>query len=270
MKLCRFQPSEDAAKLQGKSIREIYATSHTGILEDKTIREISGELWGDRVETGRKFRADEVQFLPPSWPSKIVCVGRNYLGHISEMKSEQPKEPLIFLKPPSAILAPEGTIVMPPSSQRVDYEGELAVIIARQCSKPRPDEPVRPYIAGYTCINDVTARDLQNLDVQFTRAKGFDTFCPFGPVLETEAPGPDALLETYVNGTKKQSSKLELMIFSVDTIVRWVAQIMTLEPGDLIATGTPEGVSPLANGDQVEVRISGVGVLKNKVAGPKA
>jgi 2-keto-4-pentenoate hydratase/2-oxohepta-3-ene-1,7-dioic acid hydratase in catechol pathway len=269
MKLCRFLPPELAAKNPGQPMHEVYANSLAGIVEDGTIREISGELWGQRLPTGRQFRAADVKFIPPCWPSKIVCVGRNYLGHISEMGSAQPKEPLIFMKPPSAIIAPEDTIVMPPSSQRVDYEGELAVVIGRRLSRPRPDEEMAPYIGGYTCIDDVTARDLQKLDVQFTRAKGFDTFCPFGPILETDRPGPDAVVETLVNGQKRQSAALELMIFSVDVILRWTAQVMTLEPGDLIATGTPEGVGPLAPGDVVEVRITGIGTLRNKVAGAK-
>jgi 2-keto-4-pentenoate hydratase/2-oxohepta-3-ene-1,7-dioic acid hydratase in catechol pathway len=270
MKLCRFLPPELTAGDSGNPMHELYEKSLTGIVEDGMIREISGELWGERKPTGRQFRAADVKFIPPCWPSKIVCVGRNYLGHISEMGSVQPKEPLIFMKPPSAIIAPEDTILMPPSSQRVDYEGELAVVIGRRLSHPGAHEDMTPYIAGYTCIDDVTARDLQKLDVQFTRAKGFDTFCPFGPILQTDRPGPHATVETYVNGKKKQSAALELMIFSVDVILRWTAQVMTLEPGDLIATGTPEGVGPLAPGDVVEVRITGIGTLRNKVEGPRA
>jgi len=268
MKLCRFLPPE-LSKNPKQRMHELYASSLAGIVEDGTIREISGELWGERKPTGRQFRGGDVKYMPPCWPSKIVCVGRNYLGHISEMGSVQPKEPLIFMKPPSAIIAPEDTIVMPPSSQRVDYEGELAVVMGRRCSKPRPDEDLKPYIAGYTCIDDVTARDLQKLDVQFTRAKGFDTFCPFGPILETDRPALAAVLETRVNGQKKQSAALELMIFSVDVIIRWTAHVMTLEPGDLIATGTPEGVGPLSPGDVVEVSITGIGTLRNKVVGPQ-
>src|ERR1700728_735567 len=250
MKLCRFQPLEFSATSLTRSSHETRPQPRAGIITENLISEIHGELWGPRELTGRTWPLDRVKLLPPSVPTKIVCVGRNYLDHAKELNSEIPKQPLIFLKPPSAVIAPEESIVIPSISQRVDYEGELAMIIGRRCSQLRDSDDVRPYILGYTCLNDVTARDLQKLDVQFTRAKGFDTFCPFGPLLETEAPGADALIETYVNGAKKQSSKLELMIFSVDTIVRWIAQVMTLEPGDLIATGTPEGVGPLTDGDE--------------------
>src|ERR1700735_3608194 len=267
MKLCRFQPLEFSGTSLSRASQETRPQTRAGIIDENTIHEFHGELWGRRELTGQSWPLDRVKLLPPSIPTKIVCVGRNYLDHAKELNSEVPKQPLIFLKPSSAVIAPEEPIVIPSISQRVDYEGELAMIIGRRCSQLRDSDDVRPYILGYTCLNDVTARDLQKLDVQFTRAKGFDTFCPFGPVLETEAPGPDALIETYVNGAKKQSSKLELMIFSVDTIVRWIAQVMTLEPGDLIATGTPEGVGPLTDGDEVEVRISGIGSLKNRVAG---
>jgi len=270
VKLCRFQPL-DRATNAGKSAREIHAESRAGVLEGDVIREIYGELWGSRASVGRKWRPEEVRFLPPSAPTKIVCVGKNYLDHISEMGGPAPKEPLIFLKPPSSIIAPEESIVLPANSQRVDYEGELAVIIARRCSRLRPDEDVKPYIAGYTCLNDVTARDFQKSDVQFTRAKGFDTFCPFGSVLETESPVGGATVETFVNGVQKQSGRIEQMIFSVDVVLRYITQVMTLEPGDVVSTGTPSGVGPLSAGDVVEVRVGGVGALRNNVvAAPKA
>jgi 2-keto-4-pentenoate hydratase/2-oxohepta-3-ene-1,7-dioic acid hydratase in catechol pathway len=269
MKLCRFQPLESAAKRPGQSAHEVHLESRAGILEGDVIREISGELWGQRDLTGRQWRKADVKFLPPSDPTKIVCVGKNYSDHISEMGGTAPKEPLIFLKPPSSIIAPGDPIVLPRSSHRVDYEGELAVIIGRRCAHLRPDEDLRPYIAGYTCLNDVTARDLQKLDVQFTRAKGFDTFCPFGPVLETDRPPDDAALETFVNGVNKQSAHINEMLFSVDVIFRWVTQVMTLEPGDVISTGTPAGVGPLVAGDVVEVRVGGIETLRNTVVGPQ-
>jgi 2-keto-4-pentenoate hydratase/2-oxohepta-3-ene-1,7-dioic acid hydratase in catechol pathway len=196
-------------------------------------------------------------------------VGKNYPAHNKEMDSETPKEPLIFSKPLSSIIAPEDPIVLPRNSQRVDHEGELGVIIGRRFARPRPNEDLRPFIAGYTCLNDVTARDLQRLDVQYTRAKGFDTFCPFGPVLETETPPPGTTVEAYVNGEKRQSGRIADMIFTVDVVLRAIAETMTLEPGDLIATGTPSGVGPLHAGDVVEVRISGIGTLRNPVVGPQ-
>jgi 2-keto-4-pentenoate hydratase/2-oxohepta-3-ene-1,7-dioic acid hydratase in catechol pathway len=269
MKLCRFQPLESAKKKPHWSAHEAHMDSRAGILEGEIIREIAGELWGQREQVGRQWKRTDVRFLPASHPTKIVCVGRNYLDHISEMGSVQPKEPLIFLKPPSAIIAPEEAIVLPASSHRVDYEGEIAIIMGRRCSRLGEDEDPRPYVAGYTCLNDVTARDLQKLDVQFTRGKGFDTFCPFGPVLETERPGPDAKVETFVNGANKQSGHIGEMIFSMDVVIRFITQVMTLEPGDVISTGTPSGVGPLVAGDIVEVRVGGIGTLRNTVTGPQ-
>ena len=224
---------------------------------------------GSPRRTGREWPLDEVKFLPPSSPSKIVCVGRNYLAHARELDNEVPKEPLIFLKPPSAVIAPEEPIVLPRISERVDFEGELAVVIGRRCFHLGSNEDVRPYLAGYTCLNDVTARDLQKRDGQWSRAKGFDTFCPFGPLLESEAPTADTTIETYVNGIRKQSGRVAEMIFPVDVIIRWIAQVMTLEPGDVIATGTPSGIAPLSAGDVVEVSVSGIGTLRNPVAGPE-
>jgi 2-keto-4-pentenoate hydratase/2-oxohepta-3-ene-1,7-dioic acid hydratase in catechol pathway len=209
---------------------------------------------------------DRVQFLPPTSPSKVVCVGRNYHEHIQELGNEVPKQPLIFFKPPSSIVSHGGAIVLPPESHRVDYEGELAFIIARPCRRLRPDEDVRPYILGYTALNDVTARDLQKADGQWTRAKGFDTFCPIGPVIETETPPSTGTVETFVNGARKQSGQLEEMIFPIDVVLRWITDVMTLLPGDVVSTGTPSGIGPLAPGDVVEVAVSGVATLRNTVA----
>ncbi len=268
MKLCRFLPYDSANKKSGTTQAEAYAASHSGILEGDRIREVSGEIWGERRLTGREFRVSEVRFMPPTWPTKIICMARNYLDHAAEMNIEAPKQPVIFSKPPSAIIAPEDQIEMPRISKRVDYEGELAFIIGKRCVHPRPDADMRPYILGYTCLNDVTARDLQRLDGQYVRGKGFDTFCPFGPAVETEPPSPDTTIETFVNGAKKQSGRVSEMVFGIEVIFRWVAEAMTLEPGDVIATGTPAGVGPLAAGDVVEVRISGIGTLRNPVVGP--
>ena len=265
MKLCRFQPLEFDAKELTRATREAHPTPRAGIIEGERIHEIRGELWGPRERTGISWPLDQIKFLPPSAPSKIVCVGRNYSDHAKELGNAVPTLPLIFLKPASSVIAPEEPIVLPRISQRVDYEGELAVIIGRSCYRLEDDESAAPYILGYTCLNEVTARDLQKLDGQFTRGKGFDTFCPFGPVLETQLAPSGVTVETYQNGIRKQSGHTSEMIFSVDVIIRFIAQVMTLEPGDVIAAGTPSGVGPLAAGDVVEVSVGGIGTLRNPV-----
>ena len=269
MKFCRFQPLEIGPASIGRAESTVHPEPRAGILDGETIAEIAGELWGARERTGRKWPVVEVKFLPPSLPTKIVCVGRNYLDHAKELGNEAPKEPLIFLKPPSAVIAPEEPIVIPRISERVDFEGELAIVMGRRCRQLKQTDSVQPYVAGYTCLNDVTARDLQKRDGQWTRGKGFDTFCPFGPLLETEPPAAETTIETFVNGVRKQAGRVAEMIFPVDVIIRWIAQVMTLEPGDVIATGTPSGVGPLAAGDVVEVSVSGIGTLRNPVVGPE-
>lgn len=207
------------------------------------------------------------RLLEPSLPSKIVCVGRNYSEHAKELGNEVPAEPLFFLKPPSSIIGPGEKIVRPKHlSERVDFEGELTVVIGKPCRNLRPGDDVRPYILGYTCANDVTARDLQKKDGQWTRAKGFDTFCPFGPIVTDEIdPWKGVRVETRVNGQVKQSESTTAFIFAVDVVVRFVSQVMTLLPGDLILTGTPAGIGPLVAGDQVTVSIEGIGSLTNPV-----
>lgn len=265
MKLCRFQPLEFSAKEVGRSNREIHPQPRTGIIEGDTVWEIAGELWGSRQRTGHSMPLETVKLLPPSAPSKIVCVGKNYVDHAAEMGGPPPREPIPFLKPPSSIIAPEDPVILPTISRRVDYEGEIAVVIGWRCRNLRANENVNPYILGYTCFNDVTARDLQKLDGQWTRGKSFDTFCPFGPVLETIPPAADARVETFVNGVKKQSARLAEMIFSVDVIIHFIAEVMTLEPGDLIATGTPSGIGPVVAGDVMEVSVTGIGTLRNPV-----
>jgi 2-keto-4-pentenoate hydratase/2-oxohepta-3-ene-1,7-dioic acid hydratase in catechol pathway len=208
----------------------------------------------------------EAALLAPVRPSKIVCVGRNYRDHAAELGHEVPAEPLIFLKPPSSLLAPGAAIVRPKISQRVDHEGELGVVIAKTCHRLKTDQDVRPYILGYTCVNDVTARDLQNKDGQWTRGKGFDTFCPVGPVVASDLdPWAGVGVETRVNGEVRQSGTTVDFIFAVDIVLRHISQVMTLLPGDLIATGTPKGVGPIVAGDVVEVTVAGVGTLRNSV-----
>jgi 2-keto-4-pentenoate hydratase/2-oxohepta-3-ene-1,7-dioic acid hydratase in catechol pathway len=198
-------------------------------------------------------------------PTKIVCIGRNYADHAKELGNEAPSEPIIFLKPPSAVIPPEAAIVMPPQSQRVDFEGELAIVIARK-AKNVSRAHWRDYVLGFTCANDVTARDLQKKDVQFTRGKGFDTFCPVGPVIETDLDPSALRLVTRVNGEVKQNGNTRDMIFKCDFIIEFITSVMTLCPGDVILTGTPAGVGPLNSGDVVEVEIEGIGTLRNHVA----
>ncbi|MGA7625878.1 MAG: fumarylacetoacetate hydrolase family protein [Candidatus Acidiferrales bacterium] len=265
MKLCRFQPLQFDTRDITRSAREVHPAARSGIIERDRVIEIQGEVWGPRNPTGKTFALGEVKLLPPSVPSKIVCVGRNYSEHAKELGNEVPKQPLIFFKPPSSVIASEEVIVLPPLSQRVEYEGELAAIMCRRCRNLRADEDSTSYILGFTCLNDVTARDLQKLDVQFTRAKGFDTFSPIGPVLETELDPTGVTVETFVSGIRKQSGHTSQMMFTVDAIIRYIAQVMTLEPGDVVATGTPAGVGPLAAGDVVEVSITGIGTLRNPV-----
>ncbi len=211
----------------------------------------------------------QASLLPPVQPSKIICVGRNYREHAAELGHEVPQEPLLFFKPPSALLPPGGTILRPKVSARTDYEGELGVVIARRCHRLPDSEDVRPYILGYTCVNDFTARDLQNKDGQWTRAKGFDTFCPVGPVVADGInidPWAGVQVETRVNNEVRQSGNTRDFIFPLDVVIRYISQIMTLEPGDLIATGTPQGVGPVVAGDVIEVSIEGIGQLRNPVA----
>ena len=204
-------------------------------------------------------------FLQKQPPTKIVAIGRNYAEHAKELGNDTPAEPVIFLKPPSALLAHEGTIVWPPQSQRVDYEGELVIVIGSRAKNVRADR-WRDVVKGFTCGNDITARDLQKKDVQFTRAKSFDTFCALGPCVETDLDPADLSIVTRVNGQIKQNGRTSDMVFNCGAIVEFVTSVMTLEPGDVIFTGTPSGVGPLNAGDVVEVEIQGIGILRNHVA----
>lgn len=256
MRFCRFRISTSAS---GNDLPRF------GLLEDGKVREISGAPWGTWSRSDRSWRLEEVQLLAPVLPSKIVCVGRNYAAHAAELGNEVPKEPLIFLKPPSAVVGPEEEILLTPYSRQVEYEGELALVVGRRCSQLSDDADALAYLLGYTCLNDVTARDIQKAETLFDRAKGFDTFCPIGPHIETDFDPRDALVETRVNGVLRQSGRTSLMIYPVSALVRWISRMMTLEPGDVIATGTPAGVGPLKGGDVVEVSVSGVGQLQNPV-----
>jgi len=209
----------------------------------------------------------QASLLSPVQPSKIVCVGRNYAAHAAELGNEVPKEPLLFFKPPSSLLSTRGTIVRPKTSERTEFEGELGVVVARRCHQLAEGDDVRPYILGYTCVNDFTARDLQKKDSQWVRGKGFDTFCPVGPVVvDGLDPWTGVEVETQVNGEVRQSGNTRDFIFPLDFLMRYISQIMTLEPGDLIATGTPEGVGPVVAGETIEVSIEDIGRLTNAVA----
>ncbi|MFM8927584.1 MAG: fumarylacetoacetate hydrolase family protein [Rhodoluna sp.] len=216
--------------------------------------------------TGERIPLKEVNLLPPILPtSKIVCIGKNYADHAAEMGGELPKEPLIFLKPTTSVIGPEEAIVLPAISNQVDHEGELAIVIA-SLAKDVSIDKATDYIWGYTIANDVTARDIQNLDGQWTRAKGFDTFCPLGPWVETEFVPDGQILETKVDGDVRQSASVDLLIHKVNRIIQHVSQAMTLLPGDVILTGTPAGIGPIESGQLVEISIEGIGTLTNPVA----
>jgi len=237
-----------------------------GVAEGEHLVRYSGH---DALHLGSRTDDDPIliataTLLPPVLPSKIVCVGRNYAEHAKELGNEAPAEPIIFLKPPSALLPPNGTIVRPPQSQRVDFEGELVLVVGTEARNVARDA-WRDVVFGFTCGNDVTARDLQKKDVQFTRGKGFDTFCPLGPCIETELDPANLSLVTRVNGATKQNGNTAQMVFDCGVMVEFVTSIMTLLPGDVLFTGTPAGVGPLAAGDVVEVEVEGIGVLRNAV-----
>ncbi|HUC53709.1 MAG TPA: fumarylacetoacetate hydrolase family protein [Candidatus Cybelea sp.] len=261
MKICRYVLSDASAAHA--------ASPRYGLIEGENVTQISGAPWGKWSRGSHSGRLAEVRLLAPVEPSKIVCIGRNYAAHAAELGNEVPKEPLMFLKPPSSLIGPEEAIVLTKFSQRVEHEGELALVLGRRCSQLSDAEDPLSFVLGYTCLNDVTARDLQKTDVQFTRAKGFDTFCAAGPHIETALDPSNVLVETRVNGARRQSGLTSLMIYPPAFLVRWISRMMTLMPGDVIATGTPAGVGPLVAGDTVEVSVTGVGVLRNPVHAPQ-
>lgn len=238
--------------------------THIGWLKEDRIGLIEGNLFGEyrRLETSFDLRA--VKLLEPVVPSKILCMGRNYREHAQEQGAEIPEVPMLFMKAPSAILPDAGEIVLPPQSHQVEHEAELVVVIGKRGRWITADD-VDKYILGYTVGNDVTARDLQQRDGQWTRAKGFDTFCPLGPWIETDLDAADVLITCKVNSELRQMASTKEMVFTVPQIVSFASSIMTLEPGDVIFTGTPAGVGPLNPGDTVEVTIEGIGTLNNKV-----
>jgi len=235
-----------------------------GLLEGDTIREIYGSIYGAFKVGNRSSELEECTLLPPVQPSKIICVARNYPEHAREMGGDAPREPLLFLKPSSAVQASGQPIVIPSGVGQVDFEGELAVVIRRKARFVSEQEATR-VILGYTCLNDVTARDIQSKEQRFTRAKGFDTFCPIGPWLVTGISPLNRRIRTYVNGEVKQDGDSRDMLHGVWALVSFISRVMTLEPGDVIATGTPQGVGKIVPGDRVEVEIEGIGTLSNPV-----
>lgn len=233
-----------------------------GFVDGDHLTVAEGDMFGAFNVTRQDFHIQEIKLLPPSQPSKIVAVGLNYKDHAEEVKRALPDEPLLFIKPSSAVIGHLDNIMYPPMSQRVDYEGELGIVIGK-ITKGVSTEEADKFILGYTCFNDVTARDLQQKDKQWTRAKGFDTFAPMGPWIETEIDPTCLKLETFLNGERKQASNTSKLIFSPRYLVSFISEVMTLYPGDVIATGTPSGIGPMEVGDKVEVAIEGIGRLVN-------
>ncbi len=235
-----------------------------GVLSGESVQAIKGKPFRHIKLTDHRYQLSEVKLLPPCTPSKIVALGLNYRSHAEEIGAPLPNEPLIFLKPPTAVIGPEDNIIYPPSSTRVDYEGELAVVIKKPAWRVSLENAL-DYVLGYTCFNDVTARDLQNQDGQWTRAKSFDTFAAFGPCIETELDPANIILETYLNGELKQRGSTSDLIFGIPELISFISSVMTLLPGDVIATGTPSGISSMSPGDTVEIRIEPIGTLRNYV-----
>jgi 2-keto-4-pentenoate hydratase/2-oxohepta-3-ene-1,7-dioic acid hydratase in catechol pathway len=238
---------------------------HASEVDAATARLWTGPPWSEGEQTDRLVPMQRARLLPPVTPSKIVCVGRNYRKHAAELGNEVPNEPLLFLKPPSALLAHGETILLPSASSRVEHEGELAVVIGKRLTRVSTLE-AEAGIFGLTVANDVTARDLQRKDVQFTRGKGFDTFCPCGPFVERDGSWEGRTLEVAVGDELRQRGNTADMVFAVPELLSFISHVMTLEPGDLVLTGTPEGVGPLGDGDVVRIEIEGLPPLENRVA----
>jgi 2-keto-4-pentenoate hydratase/2-oxohepta-3-ene-1,7-dioic acid hydratase in catechol pathway len=251
MRICRFTTAQ-------------IPTPHFGVIEGESILPLPANIIvGPSIQEA--VPKNDARFLAPVAPSKIVCIGRNYREHAAELGNKMPEEPLLFLKAPSAVIGDGEYIELPPQSKQVEHEGELGVVIGKTARNIHHDHDPLGYVLGYTCVNDVTARDLQRKDVQFTRGKSFDTFCPVGPFI-VAGLNPDTLtVTTRLNGAVKQNGNTSDMAFPVAFLIRYISHIMTLNPGDLIATGTPAGVSAMQEGDVVEVEIAEIGVLKNSI-----
>ena len=251
MRLVRYQTKGEAPRY--------------GWLHQERVGPLEGTPFGDYRRLEADLPLEGVRLCAPVQPGKILCVGRNYPAHAKEHQVDVPEAPLLFLKPPSSVIGPGDTILLPPQSQRVEHEAELAVVIGRR-GRWIPIDETAPYILGYTIANDVTARDLQRRDGQWTRSKGFDTFCPLGPWIETDYDPADALITCKVNQEMRQMGSTRDMVFPVRQLIAFASSVMTLEPGDVLLTGTPAGVGPLQAGDVIEIAIDGLGVLRNRVA----
>jgi len=235
-----------------------------GLVKGEEIKEIQGNVFGEYRVTRKTYQLATVKPLAPCLPSKIVAIGLNYRDHAEEVKKALPEEPMIFMKPPTAVIGPEEAIIYPRMSKRVDYEAELGVVIGRT-AKNVPEERALDYVLGYTCFNDVTARDLQAKDGQFARSKGFDTFAPMGPWIATGVDPRAVAVRSYLNGELRQNGNTKNLIFSVPFLVSFISRVMTLLPGDVIATGTPAGIGPMQPGDVIEIEVEGMGRLRNTV-----
>src|SRR5580693_9486003 len=265
MKYCRFQFNGQAQYGLVESVGGRDAIVRVLLTAPE---EADGDMESLRTRRIEAIPLEEAVLLPPVRPSKIVCMGRNYRDHAAELGNEVPAEPLIFLKATSSLLAPGGIVRRPKISERVDLEGELGVVISKTCYRPVADADIRQYILGYTCVNDVTARDLQKKDGQWSRAKGFDTFCPVGPVVTDEIdPSAGICITTRLNGELRQDGNTRDFIFSIDHLLRYITAAMTLFPGDLVLTGTPAGVAPMQPGDRVAITVEGIGTLMNPIVG---
>jgi len=254
MKICHFQHEN---------------IEYQGVFREGRVYPFANQFFSnpdDFTESTTGFALEEIELLVPVSPSKIVCVGRNYAEHAAELGNAVPPEPLLFLKAPSALITDSETIFLPAQSGQVEHEGELGVVIGRECRRLSESDNPFEYVLGYVCLNDVTARDIQRRDVQFTRGKSFDTFCPVGAFIETDLDVSDIGVRTRVNGVVRQDGRTSQMVFPVDFLIRYISNQMTLVPGDLIATGTPSGVSKLEAGDVCEIEIEGIGILSNPVS----
>jgi len=249
MRICRFS----------KAGRQTY-----GVVDGQQVRALTAEPWAGGLPEGPTLTLAEVDLLAPVCPSKVVCVGRNYRAHARELGNEVPKEPLVFIKPSTAVIGPNAPIRVPEASREVHYEAELALVIGRTVTRATAVQ-AREAIYGWTCLNDVTARDIQRAEQHFTRAKSFDSFCPIGPLVETSLDLADLTVTCRLNGEQRQRGFARDMVIDPFALVAFISQVMTLLPGDVVSTGTPEGVGPMSRGDWVEVEVSGVGVLKNPV-----
>jgi 2-keto-4-pentenoate hydratase/2-oxohepta-3-ene-1,7-dioic acid hydratase in catechol pathway len=238
---------------------------YSGLIEGDRVRALTAEPWAGGLPEGPAHALADVSLLAPVLPSKVVCVGRNYRAHAAELGNEVPKEPLLFMKPSTAVIGPGAGIRVPEVSKEVHHEAELAVVMGRPLTRAATAVEAREAVFGFTCLDDVTARDIQRAEKHFTRAKSFDTFCPIGPIIVTDLDPMDAIVTCRVNGEQRQRASTKDMVFDPYLLVAFVSQAMTLLPGDVVSTGTPEGVGPIRRGDWVEVEVSGIGVLKNPV-----